>query len=179
MYVCPKCEQPINQASELCPYCGADLTPTPEDESGQPAKKKNPLRIVLLWGVLLGCLWAVVWFSLPLRYVNPAAQAESRARDALADVHSALATYAASEGTFPDSLEVLGARVRNDAQWAQSAGYILDYSAAAPGPDGRVQNYSLTARPGNYGYLNYFTDSTGVLRSTRENRPATALDPPL
>ena len=26
MYTCRECERPINQATEICPYCGADLT---------------------------------------------------------------------------------------------------------------------------------------------------------
>ena len=47
------------------------------------------------------------------------------------------------------------------------------------GPGGRVHNFVLLARPGNYGYRNFYLDETGVLRATQENRPATAQDPPL
>jgi len=32
-------------------------------------------------------------------------------------------------------------------------------------------------RAGNYGYRNFYADETGVIRATRENRPATPQDP--
>jgi hypothetical protein len=37
----------------------------------------------------------------------------------------------------------------------------------------------LTARAGNFGYLNFYTDESGVLRFTVENRAATVQDPPV
>ena len=41
-----------------------------------------------------------------------------------------------------------------------------------------IHSYSLEARAGNYGYRNFYTDATGVVRATSENRPATSIDPP-
>jgi hypothetical protein len=179
VYTCRECEQMINQASEICPYCGADLTAAPGSEIAPPAKKRSLAKIFLLWGAVIACLWAIVWFSLPLRFMNPAAQAEMRAREALADIHAALASYAAAEGGFPLSLETLGDRVRPAAQWAQSAGYQLQYTPAQSGADGRVHDYSLIARPANYGFRSFYTDETGVLRATRENRAASSQDRPI
>ncbi len=178
MYTCPECAQPINQASEICPYCGVDLTASPTGETAEP-KKRSLARTLLIWGALVAGVWAIVWFALPLRYVNPTAEAEARARDALDDLHAALASYAGSEGNFPPSLEPLGDRVRLAAQWAQTAGYQLQYTPAQPGADGRVHAYSLLARPGNYGFRNFYSDETGVIRATREDRPATLHDPPI
>jgi len=42
----------------------------------------------------------------------------------------------------------------------------------------RRSTLDFTALSGNYGYRGFYTDETGVLRATRENRPATAQDPP-
>src|SRR2546426_1112507 len=99
MYTCRECERPINQATEICPYCGADLTEPIGPEAEEPAKK------------------------------------------ALSKV----------------------SRVKSP--------------PAPTGFAGGVRNYFLLARPGNYGYRNFYPDESGVLRATRENRPATAQDP--
>ncbi len=179
MYVCRECEQPINQASELCPYCGADLTVSPPEVQVSPPKKRSLVKVFLYWGVVLTCLWAIVWYALPLRLSNPAAQAESRALEALADLRAALHNYTAAEGSYPATLETLGEPAREAAQWAQSGGYELQYVPAPRDTEGRVKNYSLTARPGNYGYRNFYCDDSGMIRATRENRPATPQDPPI
>lgn len=179
MYVCRECEQPINQASEICPYCGADLTAAPPDQSTTPKKKRNLLKMIVYWGMVIGFLWAIVWVVLPVRFTNPSAQAESRALEAMSNLRAALHSYAAAEGGYPASLEALGEPARTAAQWAQSGGYELQYTPAQPDSGGRVRNYILLARPGNYGFQNFFSDESGVVRSTRENRPATAQDPPV
>ena len=53
-----------------------------------------------------------------------------------------------------------------------------DKGCAVPG----VKSYTLTARPLVYyrtGTRSFFTDETGVIRMTAEDRAATADDPPL
>lgn len=177
MYVCRECEKPINQASELCPYCGADLTVAPSAESPEPRKPRSRTKMILSWGVVLAFFGAIFWFSLPLRQANPAPQAEARALDALGQINAALRSYNGLEGNFPASLEVLGEPVREAARSAQSAGYDLNYMPTIPDSDGRVRHYVLLARPGNYGYRGFYTDESGTLHATRENRPATAQDP--
>jgi hypothetical protein len=45
-----------------------------------------------------------------------------------------------------------------------------------------VETWSYTARPiarGRTGYRSFFTDETGVIRATDEDRPANASDPPI
>jgi hypothetical protein len=177
MYTCRECEQVINQASELCPYCGADLTVTPG--GAEPAKKTSLAKALLLWGTAIGFLWLMVWIALPLRMVNPMAQAEDNALEAMTNVHTALASYAQATGTFPGTLEPLGNPARAAAQFALSAGYQMQYAPGPTGSDGRVHGYTLFARPGNYGYRSFFSDETGILRATREERAATSLDPPI
>ncbi len=184
MYTCRECENVINQASELCPYCGADLTVPASGEVEAPEQPRSLAKILLRWGMLLlvlsSALWGFLWFVLPERAGNPAARAETIAIEALRDIRAALASYASAQGgAYPESLELLGDRARLPAQRAQSQGYRVEYSAGRAGSDGAAHNYILLARPGNYGYRGFYLDETGVLRATRENRPATAQDAPI
>jgi hypothetical protein len=61
----------------------------------------------------------------------------------------------------------------------RKSGYRFDYK---PGPveHGRIQTYTVTARPIKYGCPgegSYYSDQTGEIRETTEDRPATAKDP--
>lgn len=179
MYVCPICERPINQATEICPYCGTDLVSLAADATEETPKKPNLLAMIARWGVLLAAMWAFLWFVMPERATDRRAQAEAKAVNAIREIQEVLANYALAQGSFPESLEVLGERVRPAAQQAQSEGYRILYSPGHPAPDGTTRSYSLEARAGNYGYRSFYTDETGVLRATTQNRPANAQDPPL
>ena len=178
MYTCRECEQTINQATEVCPYCGADLTSPTAEESAAPEKKSSPARIVIILGIVVAFLWAVAWFAVPWRITGSKLESEARARDALAAIQSVLAAYQASEGRFPASLDALGDRVRAAAQMAQSANYTLEYAPGKPDAAGRIPSYTLTARSGKFGYLNFYTDESGIFRVTGERRAATVQDPP-
>jgi hypothetical protein len=182
MYSCPECEKLINQASDICPYCGADQKALAENElllAGKTPKKPSYFRVILVCGILLAILWAIAWFAVPWKLSGSKPDAEAHARDSMAEIQQALSTYQASEGGFPSSLETLGESVQKAAQAAQSVRYTLQYSPGKPGVDNRVTAYSLTARPGNFGYLSFYTDETGIYRSTREERAATVQDPPI
>jgi hypothetical protein len=100
----------------------------------------------------------------------------------LAEPHSGcLPNYPANAPTFLDS---------SIASLTPRAGYVREF-VAGPSPkrlDPRqssptsVTGYSYGARPEHYGrtgYRSFFADETAVIRSTRENRPATAKDPPI
>jgi len=185
MYSCRECEQPINQASEVCPYCGADLT-VPVEPTEVPAtaasRRKALIRRWLLWGILVAGVWGFLWFVLPEQPGDAASEAEKRAVDALQFLAKALGEHQASTGKLPDALEGLGGaafeQARAAAQRAQAMGYRLEY---APGPaeNGVVKTYVLLARPGNFGYRNFWANEGGGIRWTRENRPATAQDEPI
>lgn len=185
MYTCRECERPINQASELCPYCGADLTVAPETESeAKPASaRKLLIRRWLLWGTLVAGMWGFLWYVLPGRTGETAAkEAEQQALDAMRQVGKALADFETATGRYPDSLEALTgealALAREAAQRAQAMGYRLEYT---PGPPeaGAVRTYFILARPGNFGYRNFYANEGGTIRWTNENRPATAQDRPI
>jgi hypothetical protein len=183
MYVCPQCETEINTSTELCPHCGADLTA--EGQPAAPSAPKSLRRILTRWAILLGivaaALWSFLWFVMPAQHGDSTAQAESRAISALANLHTALASYAAAQtgGSFPNSLELLGESSRAAAQLAQSEGYQISYTPAPPRPDGSIRSYTLQARAGNFGFRSFYSDETGQIRATRENRPAAPQDPPL
>jgi hypothetical protein len=182
MYTCRECETDINQATEICPHCGADLTSLPIGAEAPPAKPSLQ-KILLRWGVLLGvllaALWSFLWFVVPERQGNPTSAAEDRAVQSVRDVRAALSDYASAEGgAYPRQFEALGDRARAAAQLSQSANYQMQYTPGPVEADGRIRTYSLQDRAGNYGFRSFFTDDSGVLRATRENRAATAQDPP-
>jgi type II secretory pathway pseudopilin PulG len=179
MFTCIECEREINQASEICPYCGADLTAPPLASIDQALPKKaKPARVILLWAIALGIVAGIGWLAVPWRMAGSKTAAESRARQAVASVQQALASYYASEGTYPNSIEALGDVARQAAQSAQSVHYQLQYVPGQPAADGRVKSYTLQARSGNFGYTNFYTDETAILRATTDDRAASAQDPP-
>jgi hypothetical protein len=181
MYTCRECENDINQGTEICPHCGTDLTAAAP--GGTPAAKPSLKKILLRWGILLGVLlaaiWSFLWFVVPERQGNPTAQAEARAVQSLQEIRTVLADYGATEGGYPRQFEALGERVHIAAQLAQSVSYQIQYTAGSVEADGRIHSYTVQARAGNYSFRNFFSDETGIIRATRENRAATAQDPAL
>src|SRR5579862_6584949 len=174
MYVCPHCEVEINTSTELCPHCGADLS------LDSPPSPPKPLRTILTrWAIVLGIvavsLWGFLWFVMTPQLGNTAHESELHAILALNNLRSALVSYSAAQGveSFPNSLEPLGDSARAAAQFARSAGYQIQYTPAPPGADGTIRSYVLLARPGNFSYRNFYSDESGIVHATRENRPAT------
>jgi hypothetical protein len=182
MFTCRECENEINQATELCPHCGADLT-EPILGTETPKSKPGVSKILLRWGVLLGVLlaaiWGFLWFVVPERQGNPTAQAEARAAQSLRDLRSALMDFASAQGgAYPRQFEDAGERVRLAAQLAQSVNYQVQYSPGPVDAGGTIRTFTLQARAGNYGFRNFYLDDTGILRATRESRAANSGDPP-
>ena len=183
MITCRECENEINQATEICPHCGADLTEVPGLEPAKPVKAKYG-KLLLVWGgmlaVLLGAMWSFLWFVVTPRNAQATLQAESHAVEAMSDLRAALSAYAAAQdGTYPKTLDSVGPTAEQAAQFAQGDGYQLQYTPGPPGDDGTIRSYSIEARAGNYGYRNFYSDLSGVVRGTRENRDANSLDPPI
>jgi hypothetical protein len=183
MYTCRECEYEINQATEICPHCGADLTlPPPGEET--PRKPLTTVQILMRWGLLLaivlGCVWSFVWFVASPQMGGGAQKAESAAVQALDEVQALLTSYAAAKGGgYPKTLEPLGPLARQAAQMAQAEGYELQY---APGPSDAnavIRSYALEARPGSFGHRSFYTDVSKLIRATTENRAATSSDPPI
>jgi hypothetical protein len=178
MFTCPACDRTINPASEVCPYCQADLAPA------APAKRRLAQRRGLLFvlasgAMLIAAIWAIVWFVLPRPDLPPHAVAEASAISALHDVGGVLSSYQRAENGYPLSIEQVSTQAGQAFASAREEGYFLSYRAGSPGADGNVHSFILLARPAYYGYRNFYLDQTGVIRSTTENRPATKKDPPI
>ena len=183
MFTCRECETEINAATELCPHCGADLT-LAAAEADEVKPPPSTAKVLMRWGivlaVLLASIWTFLWFVASPRTGNPTLRAEEQAVMAIAQVRTALIAYAQVQGgAYPPTLEPLGEPVRAAAQLAQSQGYQLQYLPGAAATDGAIRSFSLQARAGNYGYRSFYSDESGVVRATREDRAATATDPPL
>lgn len=177
MYLCPNCQRPINSASAICPYCGADQT---EPEAApREAKKRSSAKLIFAFVIVIAGIWAIIWFALPLRFQDPRPAAQRSALEAIQSLQHQLATYENGANSYPISLESLGQPARDAAQSAMSGGYSIHYTPAQLDADGNSHAFTLTAVPRNYGYQSFFTDQSGVIRVTRDNRPATVQDPPL
>jgi hypothetical protein len=174
---CRECQQTLDQASEVCPHCGARLTAPASGESAGTARKSNAPRTTLILAIVLTILWAVAWFALPWRYSGVKPDSQAHAIDALAAIQEVLTVYQRSEGSFPPSLDTLSDRIRTAEQKAQSAHYTVQYTPGKPGTDGLIKSYALIASSKNSGYLNFYTDQSGIFRVTAEGRPATVQDP--
>ena len=183
MYTCRECENEINQATEICPRCGADLTlPVPGDTTEK--KKLSTLQILLRWGILLSILmaaiWTFVWYVASPKTGGTELQAEAQAVQSLDDVRALLSSYAEAQGGgYPKTLDPLGPLARQAAQAAQSEGYSLDYTPGPADANGTIRAYSLESRPSNFGYRSFYTDGSNLVRATGENRSATSSDPPI
>ena len=151
MYTCRECERPVNQATELCPYCGADLSVDPVAVPEEPGKKPSWAKAALRWGMLFAALLGFLWFVLllPERKGDPAGRAEGVAVEALKEIRQALVAYAEAQGGYPPSLEALGPaafpRIREAAQRAQQEGYRMEYAPGPPDGDGVVRNFLMEA----------------------------------
>ncbi len=178
MFTCPACEQTINQASEICPYCGADLAPAPV-AGRRTAQRKGLLATLAGALVLAGGVWAMVWFILPRPVIQPRAAAEAGAIAEMRQVQAVLASYKLREGTYPSTIDQVAGQASRFFAGARRQGYFLVYQPGPQGAGGNVVRFVVLGRPEFYGYSNFYLDQTGVIRSTSDNRPATSGDPPI
>lgn len=178
MYTCPSCDRPINSASEVCPYCGEKVAPASPGKR-QRAQRQGLLMTLVGSAVVVGGVWALVWFVMPRPLVPAHAPAEANAVSSLGQVAGAIAAYSKQAGGYPNSIEQVSSQTRTAFEGALEQGYHLVYRAGSAGNDGNIHTFILLARPEYYGYRNFYTDQTGVIRWTSQDRPATAQDPPI
>jgi hypothetical protein len=182
MFNCPECDAEINTASDVCPYCGAASaggSAAASANSTEGAKtRKTTLRQLMIYAAVLAWTWGLLWLAFPMHQANRTSNTEGQARKSIEQVQAVLASYAGAQGHYPESLESVGGAARAAVQSAQTAGYQLQYAPGVASADGRVHGYTLTARSGYYGFRNFYTDETGILRATQENRAATPQDAP-
>ncbi|HUN87739.1 MAG TPA: hypothetical protein VMU28_03050 [Terriglobales bacterium] len=122
---------------------------------------------------------------------------EESAVGSLRTINTAVVTYSATfpDIGLPDSLENLGSRANDNRDDREpdpdGAGLIDDVLSSPPFQKSgyrftynktSVSEYSVAARPlryGSDGRKSFFTDQSGVIRETSEDRDATVDDPPL
>jgi hypothetical protein len=83
------------------------------------------------------------------------------------------------KGTPPTA--AAAALLDNTLTGSKKAGYVFVYKSGVPDKDGRINTYTVVARPAKWqkGLLSIFTDETGKIRGTTENREPTVHDKPL
>ncbi len=155
-------------------------------------------------GLALGAVSILIPFAYALwterRIVGDATQQAEREQRAAAQMSSearvvqlvkqmalCAAAYEAEhpELGFPASQGLMGPEGQKcvDASLArgETSGYSVTYMPGEPDAAGRIQTYAVDARPIRYApptRAGFFADESGVVRVTREDRAATAADPP-
>lgn len=112
----------------------------------------------------------------------------------LRTIHTAETTYAETyKRGYSASLGLLGPPPSGGAATASAAdlipsevaggkksGYIFDYKPGPADASGNIKTFTVSARPiqfGSTGCRTFFTDESGVIRQSNENRAPTAKDP--
>jgi hypothetical protein len=120
---------------------------------------------------------------------------EPSAVNSLRSINTAQVTYAQTYGGFSHTLVALGpppAGTGASAFYADlidsvlasgmKSGYRFVYTPGPPDSKGRITSYTVAAQPtiyGKTGNRSFFTDESGAIRQTIEDRPATRSDPPI
>ena len=159
------------------------------------------------WRILVGGIFkSVIYFFLAAYIVavitmpsfgRPRIQAnQASAVGSLRTINTAQITYFSmyNQG-YAAKLEWLGPREERSLPTPERAGlidsvlaagerygYQLTFTSGPPDKEGKITSYTLSAQPITYkdtGCRGYFTDQTGVIRATEEDRAATADDPPM
>lgn len=179
------------QAAMVASTSKADDTPSPQPHDWQALAR--------------GFMPAVAYFLLLFALVAVAQQGhgtrgmaanQASAVGSLRTINAAEVTYAETYKTgYSPTLGALaeGPNGARPSAWAaglidsvlaigRKSGYSFVYIPGPKDSAGRIKSYTVVARPLEYvncGTNSYFTDESGVIRQTSDNRPATAKDPPL
>ena len=138
--------------------------------------------VVVVCGAAVGLRYLAAYMTSGLRSASGSA-----ALNSLSKVHECAKKYAQDhpDKGYPASLAPLGAKGTNCIQpellTGTRSGYRFRYEPRVI-RDGRIQSYAMIAVPvefGRTGDASFFTDESGALRMTREQREATATDPPV
>ncbi len=154
--------------------------------------------LVRAFGALIGVVFAAGMLQPSFAAAQKASEeepSEAHAVGALRTINTAAVTYASTyKKGFSPTLAAMGMKP-NQKEPSETAagliderltvgklgGYIFTYKAGKRDKDGRINAYTVSARPTKWrmGLSSFFSDQTGLIRSTAENRAATAKDPPV
>jgi len=121
---------------------------------------------------------------------------DASAVGSLRSINTAEVTYASTYGgNFSRTVKELGPPPAGEKPSAAAAdlldgvlangrkrGFVFAYTPGPADAGGEIRSYSVVAIPVEFGKTSsrsFYTDETGVIRSTFENRPAKAKDPPI
>ncbi len=140
-------------------------------------------------GVVLGCITLVGVFlyawSLPVfdRTSYPNTQS---AISSLRNIVTSQISYSMKigQGSYAPSLKELqdGSLIESRIGSGTKEGYRFLMTAGPPDEQGTITTFSVVASPVEYGvtgWANFYSDESGVIRYTVEDRPAQFKDPPL
>ncbi len=137
-------------------------------------------------GVVFGCISILVGFgqfpSVTQRTPEPTSQS---AISSLRNIVTSQITYSATigQGSFAPSLKALQDEglIESRIGSGTKEGYRLLMTAGPPDEQGKITTFSVVASPVEYGvtgYAHFYSDESGVIRYTLEDRPAWFKDPP-
>jgi len=146
---------------------------------------------ILLWRLGIACsiiLTFLLAFPFIIRWEKGASN-EASAIGALRTINVAQTVYAQGhpDRGFAASLAELGPSpgaelIDGILAGGKKSGYVITMSATPPDSAGRIKAYTLIARPHRFGKdetRSFFTDESGALHATPENRAPTIQDPVL
>jgi type II secretory pathway pseudopilin PulG len=217
MKYCPNCGQPALDSHRFCMLCGADVSSAPvvEAQYAQQQAAQNPypaqpqyyavqpvakgsntavIAIVLAVGavVLIPVVLIIAAIAIPNLLRARIAANESSAVGSVRTLNTALVSYQAQYGHFPETMGALasngnttpsetGAMLIDEVlAKGEKSGYRFAYEHGAPSA-GQTEGYTVTATPlvqNSSGVRNFFSDETGVIRCAR-SAPADKESPPL
>ncbi len=188
MKQCPNCRGNVADYVPVCPYCGVALAGSPAG-SAQPAwsgsqQNSGKATASMVCGILFFFWPFTAIAAVVLGHIARMAANEASAVGTLRTYNTALVTYATEcqNAGYPKALENLGpggpgpdkcahADLVNQTLATQipvKSGYNF-YYRAEPDLDGRISKYVLAAvpvTPNTTGVRHFFTDQTGVIRSS-------------
>jgi len=157
-----------------------------------PAGPRDRLKLAMSssYGVLIFLgFWSFGHFG---NFPSPVESNEHSAMESMRSVYMDASVYSRDHVGFPENLAAWGHPGVDEKCKAyglpvhEDSGYLFDYRGEPfdkPMQGCMVaKTYAATARPvvfGKTGRRSFFVDQTGVIRSTSENRPATASDAPI
>jgi hypothetical protein len=142
-----------------------------------PKRVRSGFLLIALACLAVSLLFAIAVPNL-LRW--RLASSEISAPGDLQHIDEAVKAYIAEHGTPPPALSSLRGRIvpdlSCDAPTCDYRSYRFHYAVSQGSSKAR---YSISAQALRWHWRSFYVDETGVVRSTEENRAATASDPPL
>jgi hypothetical protein len=153
--------------------------------------KRHPADWRILASRLIACFFALVVAAIltPHMIRSRVAMDEAFAVSAMRSINREQSAYAERhhDKGFAASLPELGQEsgagvIDRQLASGRKMRYTFAMSAGPADSDGRITKYTVVARPekfGKDGWRCFFTDESGVIRYTTEDRPPTVLDAPI